>query len=238
MTEDLSKREDEDLVPDAPADEVEAAEEAEAALEDELYEDEAFLDEEAMQAAAQEAMSEAQARGLLARAEWSLVHKELLLLLFANCLFFVGVLAAWSRAAPGVAGDPSTWLHGLDTIRGSAIFVLAIFGFWMLALNFRYRQSVVWPFLLNAILALWVGIPGFTRTIGSERWDTAVAFVDDMAKKSFLDKVFIPLSSVPPAYWLLTFGGAIVLIVLLKGVMSGASAAKQSAAAGGRRRRR
>lgn len=216
-------------------------EEAEAAAVEEEFFDvsEDLFDEEAAAAQREQAMAEAQHAGLKARASWSLVHKELLLLLLANCLFFGGVLAAWSRAAPGQVGDPSTYINGLDTIRGALIFVLAIYGFWTLALSLWFRQVVVWPFLINALLALWVGIAGFTRTIGSDSWDQACTYLDHMPSRSFLDKGMIPLSSIPPGYWLLTVGGALVLIVLLKGVISGASASKKPVAApAGRSRRR
>lgn len=298
MTEDTTNRDDE-LAPDVDetegaADEAEA-EEAMAAAEESFYDDEGdLLDEEAAAAQREEAMSEALHEGLLARASWSLVHKELLLLLFANCLFFAGVLAAWARYQPwdermalqaadeavGLAEDaynqaerkylddqstvntlvlqgkraslerayaarkaakikPDVYYNGLSTIRGSLIFMFAIFGFFIFVVCIRFRQVIIWPFLLNALFALWVGIPGFTNNVGSARWEAAQDYMDAKTA-SILEKIMAPLSTVPPGHWLLTFGGALVLIVLLKGVFSGMSAAKakQASSAGSRRRRR
>ena len=146
----------------------------------------------------------------------------------------------WSRGAPG---DPdlaqSFFLQGIDTIRGGAIFALAIFGFWIMAINLVYRQLYVWPYLINALLALWVGIPGFTRTIGSATWDRAKAYGESLRGQSMLDDIMGPLSVIPAGHWLLTAGGALVLIVLLKGILGGAGKGRAAGEAeGGRRGRR
>jgi hypothetical protein len=175
-------------------------------------------------------LAQAHEQAVRARAAWSLIHKELLLLLFANCLFFAGVLAAWSRGAPGDPGLASSyWLSGLDTIRGALIFALAIHGFWIMFFNVWFRQMIVWPYLLNALLALWVGIPGFTGTIGSAKWEAAQKYVDAQTSKSLLDPILTPLATIPAGHWLLTLGGAIVLIVLLKGILAGMSQSKSKA---------
>lgn len=228
-------------------DEADAAEidEAEAAAAEEWQED---LDQdEDAQFQIEEAMAAAHQASLEARATWSLVHRELFVFLFANILFFVGVLAAWSRMSAGLvssAEDPTTWvanqINGLDTIRGTIIFALSLYGFWTIVFNIWYRQLKIWPFLINALLALWVGIPAFTSGIGSARWDAAKQHLDDMPTKTLLDKITVPMSSIAPGYWLLTIGGALVLIVLLKGILGGMSSSKgQPAEAGeGRRRRR
>jgi hypothetical protein len=307
MIDDTTPRDDEELVPDeepeveedvlSEADQAEAEEAEAAEAEEEFFDDEgdAFLDEEAVMAQREEAMAEANISNMRAQAEWFLVHKELLLLLLANCLFFAGVLAAWGRTLPwderaqvkaarqaqvtlmtaeeefaaaeelwevdkspanGVAMDqaranlavaratvdaadagPAPTLYGLGTIRGALIFALALYGFWVIFLNFRYRQTMVWPFLINAILALWVGIPGFTNNFGSEHWTLAEKYMEQETA-SFLAKLMAPLSNTPPGHWLLTFAGAIVLVVLLRGILSGRSKTKARAAASGGRRRR
>ncbi len=253
MTDDTIRRDEDDEPEPAPETPVEGvefsdadlaeAEEAEAAAAEEFFDEaEEFIDEEVLIAQREEAMADAQVANLRAQADWFLVHKELLLLLLANCLFLAGTLTAWGRLMPWDAGfvadQPRTYLMGLDTIRGGLIFALALYGFWALFLNFRYRQTVVWPFLLNAIFALWVGIPGFTSNFGSERWTAATEHMDGVTA-SFLAKFMAPLSNTAPGFWLLTAGGALVLIVLLKGVISGAGKAKASkAAAQGSRRRR
>ncbi|MHC5011652.1 MAG: hypothetical protein ACYTG6_12020 [Planctomycetota bacterium] len=238
MTDDITPPEDEGLEEAASAEAEEAAAAAEEALEEEVFFE---GDEEGMEAVDMAAiLAEAQHDALRARAAWSLVHKELFILLFANCLFFAGALAAWSRAY-GWMTTPEAPLTGLDTIRGALIFALAIYGFWTMVFNIWHRQLVVWPFLLNALLALWVGIPGFTSRIGSQAWDDAIHYVDKvMPSKTMLDWILTPLSTIPPGHWLLTLGGAIVLIVLLKGVLGGHSKSRSTTAeeSGGRRRRR
>ena len=250
MSDDTRRDDEDELAPETPvegealadADQAEA-EEAEAAAAEEFFDDaDDFLDEEAVISQREEAMADAQIAGMRAQADWFMVHKELLLLLLANCLFFAGTLVSWGRLMPWDAGFDAnasrSYLMGLDTIRGGLIFALALHGFWTLFLNFRYRQTIVWPFLVNAIFALWVGIPGFTGNFGSDRWTAATEYMDHQTA-SFLAKLMAPLSNTAPGFWLMTAGGALVLIVLLKGVISGASATKaKKAASGGSRRRR
>ncbi|MFV1959390.1 MAG: hypothetical protein ACC662_08255 [Planctomycetota bacterium] len=223
------------------------AEEAAAAAAEELFEAEGEMVETAEDAEGrvEEAMAQAHQDAFDARVAWSLVSGELLLILFANCLFFVGVLAAWNRQLPWDEGTVRAF-NGLSTIRGAFIFALAIYGFWILLVNVRWRQLILWPFLLNAILALWVGIGGFVGTIGSARWDGANDHVQQLKETvgvSFLDQALIPLSSIAPGFWLLLLGGALVVILLVKGILGGASQAKAAKTAGrtsssGSRRRR
>ena len=247
MSDDPTRRDDEDeQAPETPVERHEfseadraEAEEAEAAAAEEFCDDaEEFLDEEALMAQREEAMADAQAANVRAQADWFLVHKELLTLLLANCLFLAGTLVVWQRRLDWDPENSRAAFTGLSTIRGGLIFALAIHGFWTLWLNFKYRQTVVWPFLINAIFALWVGIPGFTSNFGSDRWTAAVEYMDRQTA-SFLAKFMAPFSNTAPGYWLLTAGGALVLIVLLKGVISGAGQAKAKAKAqqGSRRRR-
>jgi len=241
MTDDTTRRDDEEPIGDSALSDAEGAEEAEAAAaaEEEFFEEaEDFLqvDEEVVAAQREEAMALAQSGSLRAQADWFLVHKELLVLLFANCLFFAGTLVVWDRTLDWDIA-PRAAFTGLSTIRGGLIFALALHGFWTIVVNFRYRQTIVWPFLLNAIFALWVGIPGFTNNFGSARWTAATDHMNRVSA-SLLAKIMAPFSNTAPGYWLLTAGGALVLIVLLTGVISGASRTKAKAAAGGGRRRR
>ena len=77
---------------------------------------------------AEELLYDAEAGRRKAVASMSLVHKEHFGLLFANCFFFAGALAAWTRVAPGTPATSASVIHGLDTIRGAAIFALSIYG--------------------------------------------------------------------------------------------------------------
>ena len=246
MTED-SKKDELDDTPDtlgeaAEALEAEAAEAVAAAEEVLLEAAEDFYGDEDPAVQWEGALADAHGESLAAKAWWSLVHKEQMTLLFANILFFVGVLAAWSRAVPGDVVNPANYVHGLDTIRGALIFALALYGFVIIYVNIRFRQTRVLPIFLNALFALWVGIPGFTRMFGSESWDKAKAYVDVLKQTqsvSILDNALIPLSAIAPGYWMLTAGGLLVLLVLVRGVLAGASSVKaqKREAAGSRRRR-
>jgi hypothetical protein len=178
------------------------------------------------------------------QAYWHGTSKQLFAFLFANCLFFAGVLVAWTRtgSVPGdPPGDPSTYITGLHTIRGAFIFALALYGFWTAAFNIWHGQMKIWPYVLNAILALWVGIAGFRHSIGGEEWARAREYLDNEdIGKPIADYLTVPLSTVAPGYWLLTFGGLIVVFVIVNGLLHGSKQVKAAAAAqgGGSRRRR
>ena len=177
------------------------------------------------------------------QAYWHGTSKELFAFLFANCLFFAGALAAWTRSVPGdPPGDPSTYITGLHTIRGGAIFALSIYGFWTAAFNIFHAQMRIWPYLLSGILALWVGVSAFVQGIGGENWDKAKAYLDTLESKKMLDDILVPASTIAPGYWLLSFGGLIVIWVIISGLMKGAQQTKAAAGAengggSGRRRR-
>lgn len=230
------EREHDEELGDAGA--VESAEAMEAA--EEILHMEEYGEEDPA-AVAEALLAEAHDDARRARASWHLVQPELMVMLFCNCLFFAGALAAWDTEVPDVA-NPALFANGLDSVRGALIFGLSLFGFWIMAINIWFRQLIVWPFLLNAIFGLWVGIPGFTGTIGSEKWERANAYIDTLKKTesvSLLQEYGMPLSMVPPGAWLLTIGGVLVLIVLLKGILGGAKSARTTGAGdGGRRRRR
>ncbi|MDJ0522151.1 MAG: hypothetical protein QNJ90_08770 [Planctomycetota bacterium] len=207
-------------------------------LEDDLPVDESVMDDDAL-AGAEDApaidthaiLAEAQMERMHRQAYWHGTDKQLFAFLFANCLFFAGTLVAWMRSAPGdPAGDPSTYVTGMHTIRGAFIFALSIYGFWTGVFNIWCGQMKVWPYLLNAILALWVGIAGFAHTIGGDEWKKAKDYLESLESKSFQDDILVPLSTVAPGYWLLSFGGLIVVWVIIKGLMHGSAAAKGGAA--------
>lgn len=179
------------------------------------------------------------------KAYWHSNQKQLFAFLFANCLFFASAFVTWMRSTPGdPAGDPSTYIRGVDTIRGGLIFALSIYGFWTAVFNIWHAQMKVWPYLLGATLALWVGIGGIMHTVGGEEWDKAIAYKNDFERyggKSYLDDMMVPLSTIPPAYWLLTAGGLVVAWVIINGILQGsqqAKATKAEEATSGRRRRR
>ena len=236
MTDDFEKQPDEELETGASAEDAEEGM-AQAELDVEGYGEDLYAEEEA-QVQIEAALAEAHQRNLGARAWWSLVHPELVVMLLANCFFFAGALVAWDRTLAWDA-NPVRAFTGLETIRGAVIFALSIYGFWTLVFNIWYRQLKIWPFLINGLIALWVGIGGILATVGSARWDGASAWLEKQTS-SYLDVVLAPLSSIAPGFWLLTAGGALVLITLLKGIMGGRAQVKAQAREGagkGRRRR-
>ncbi len=217
--------------------------EAPGAAEEALAEIDAAFDEEAgVDVDTGALLAEASMARIQRQAYWHGNQKQVFAFLFANCLFFAGVLAAWVRSTPGdPAGDPSTYINGLDTIRGSFIFALALYGFWTAVFNLWHGQMKVWPYLLAAVLSLWVGIAAFAQTIGGEEWDRARAYLDTLESKTLMDDILVPLSTVAPGYWLLTGGGLIVVWVIVGGLMKGSQQSKaglaREAGSSGRRRR-
>ncbi len=210
----------------------ETMDEAPSAAEDAMSEIDAAFDEEAgIDVDTGAILAEASMERIHRQAYWHGNQNQMFAFLFANCLFFAAVFVAWMRSAPGdPAGDPSTYVTGLHTIRGAFIFALAIYGFWTAVFNLWHGQMKVWPYLLNAVLALWVGIAGFAQTIGGEEWEKAKAHLDTLESKTFKDDMLVPLSTVAPGYWLLTFGGLIVVWVIINGLMKGSQTSKASTA--------
>jgi hypothetical protein len=204
-------------------------------LDDDLPADEGGMDEAADQAPAVDThaiLAEASVERMHRQAYWHGTDRQLFAFLFANCLFFAGALVAWMRSAPGdPAGDPSTYVTGMHTIRGAFIFALSIYGFWTAVFNLWHGQMKVWPYLLNAVLALWVGIAGFAHTIGGTEWDKAKSYLETLESKKMLDDLLVPLSTVAPGYWLLSFGGLIVVWIIVTGLMKGSASAKSPASA-------
>ena len=177
-------------------------------LEDDVHEDVAA--EEAYEATADEAgsdaaaiMEEAKHERLHRQAFWHLQSKQLFAFLFANCMFFASGFAAWTRAGYNEDGsavpvDPSLMLSGLDTIRGSLIFALALYGFWTAVFNIWHAQMKVWPYLLSAILALWVGVGGIAAGIGGEQWERSKLYLESLESKTMMDDMLTPLGVIVP----------------------------------------
>jgi len=184
-------------------------------------------------------LAEARELRLTRQAYFHGTSKQLFAFLLANCLFLAGSLAAWTRAGVHEVGDPSTYIHGLDTIRGTMIFALAIYGFWTAAFNIFFGQMKVWPYLLNAVLGLWVGLAGFMAGVGGENWEKAQQWLDEPGRtKKMLDGLTVPLSTIAPGYWLLTLGGLLVAFVILNGLLQGRQSTRGQAPEGGGSARR
>ncbi len=190
---------------------------------------------------AEELLYEAEAARRRAAASMSLVHKEHYAFLLANCLFLAGALAAWSRAPYGEAVNGGQLMNGLDTIRGAAIFALSIYGFFTTAIGLYTKRTVVWPFMLNALLGLWVGLGGVIRGCGGDAWDHAYEVLKK-TEHSHLDKALAGLGTIAPGFWMLAGGSLLVLFIVIKGIVGGAAQALAGAGdegeAEGRRRRR
>ena len=222
-------------------------------LEDDVMDDDAAEAYEAEAAAAGAGgadaaaiLEEAKLERLHRQAYWHTQSKQLFAFLFANCCFFASAFAAWTRAGytedgAAIPVDPSLLMTGLDTIRGSLIFALAIYGFWTAVFNVWHAQMKVWPYLLSGILGLWVGIGGIVAGIGGEQWERSKLYLDTLDSKTMMDDILTPLGTIAPGYWLCAFGGLIVVWVIIMGLVQGGQAAKAAATEGGggsgRRRR-
>lgn len=219
-------------------------------LEDDVHVEDAA--EEAYEATADEGgfdaaaiMEEAKTERLHRQAFWHTQSKQLFAFLFANCMFFASAFAAWTRAGYNEDGsavpvDPSLMLTGLDTIRGSLIFALALYGFWTAVFNIWHAQMKVWPYLLSAILGLWVGIGGIMAGIGGEQWERSKVYLESLESKTLMDDMLTPLGVIAPGYWLCAVGGLVVVWVIVMGLVQGgqsAKAAAQESSGSGRRRR-
>ncbi|MDF1702177.1 MAG: hypothetical protein P1V36_13560 [Planctomycetota bacterium] len=208
--------------------------------------------EEAYEAMAEESgvdagaiLEEAKLERMHRQAYWHTQSKQLFAFLFANCCFFASGFAAWTRAGYNEDGsaalvDPSLLFTGLDTIRGSLLFALALYGFWTAAFNIWHAQMKVWPYLLGGILGLWVGVGGIVSGVGGEQWERSKLYLSDhLESKTMMDDILTPLGTIAPGYWLCAFGGLIVVWVIVMGLVQGGQSAKATATeSGGSGRRR
>jgi hypothetical protein len=146
---------------------------------------------------------------------WGTVHKEQFLFLFSAVCMAVGCLASWDVARPSA-------FDGLDTIRGTTILAFSLYGLLAGTIAVFHRRTLVWPFLIAAAEALWVGLETITKAIGSPTWEHW---------KAQAGPWFRTWRAIPPGSWLLTLGGALVLIAILKGLVGGFASAKSKAKA-------
>jgi len=113
-------------------------------------------------------------------------------------------------------------LSGLSTIRGSFMFAIAIYGVFVALFNLLYKRMIVWPFFLNGVIALEVGLQGVSRSMGSTAWDL---WAEKTKGINWVEKLLGSWRAIPSAYLLFTFAGAIVLISIVKGVVAGFASA-------------
>lgn len=181
---------------------------------------------------AEQLIYEAEANRRRAAAAMHLVHKEHFAFLFANCFFLAGALSAWTRAPYGETANGALLVTGMDTIRGAAIFALAIYGFWTTGIGLYTKRTKVWPFLLNALLGLWVGVGAVIKGIGSPAWDHAYKVLKDPEKTpeyTPMDSLLAGLGTIAPGYWMLTGASMLVLFIVLKGILGGHAKSKRGA---------
>lgn len=155
---------------------------------------------------------------------WGTVHKEHWLFVLCSVLIGVGCIASWNGRSPtGVVGDPLT---GLDTIRGTMMFALAIYGLIAGVFNILFRRMVLWPFVLNAFLALWVGLGGLASAVGSPTYKAW----DKMEGGTLLDNFLGGMRAVPPGFFLLALAGVLIFFKMLAGILAAAGKGKAKAA--------
>lgn len=112
-------------------------------------------------------------------------------------------------------------LGGLDTIRGSFMFAIALYGIIVAFFNLLHRRMIVWPFFLNGVLALEVGLTSLNRAMGSTAWEMWAEKTKDM---NWVEAWLGKLRAVPSSQLLLTFAGALILMSIIKGVVGGFAA--------------
>lgn len=123
-------------------------------------------------------------------------------------------------------------VNGLATIRGSFMLAIALYGIVVALFNVLFRRMIVWPFFLNGVIALEVGLVGISRSMSSVAWELWTKRSDGMG---MVEEKLGRWRAVPSAHLLLTLAGGIVLIQLIKGVVggfaAGAAKSKERAAA-------
>lgn len=142
---------------------------------------------------------------------WGTVHKESFLFLLAGIFMAVGAMVSWDQARPSA-------LTGLQTIRGALIFALALYGIVVGVIGVFNRRTVVWPFFMNALVALWVGIDGIVKSLDSPLYEQLRVLPGQPWWGKF--------RAIPPGMWLLTVGGALVVMAVLKGLVGGFATSK------------
>jgi hypothetical protein len=168
---------------------------------------------------------------------WGTVHREHFLFLLSSILIAVGCLVPWTIRWPATtdpdqlaaaAASAASSLDGLATVRGPLMLCLAIYGIFVAVFNVLYRRMVMWPFVLNCMVALWVGGAGVARAASSPAWD---AWGKKLKDTNLFDEYLGQLRAIPPGFLLLTLAGLLVALTLVKGVVAGfaAGAAKEKA---------
>jgi hypothetical protein len=148
---------------------------------------------------------------------WRTVHKEHFLFLFTSILTAIGCLVSWSGRHPDI---PSAFTNGMTTLKGPVILGLAIYGIFVAIFNILNRRMVMWPFLLNCLLCLWVGITGIGNAAASPAWDAWVEKYKNLGMLS-LDHMMGQFRAIAPGFFMLTLAGALIAISFLKGIVAG-----------------
>jgi hypothetical protein len=160
---------------------------------------------------------------------WKTVHKEHFLFLFTSILTVIGVLASWSGRHPDL---PTAFTNGMTTLRGPIILGLAVYGIFVAVFNILNRRMVMWPFLINCMLCLWVGISGIGAAAESPAWEAWTKKYANLSMLS-LDHIMGQFRAIAPGMFVLTLAGVLIAISFLKGIVAGFA----SGAAKGREKR-
>ena len=111
--------------------------------------------------------------------------------------------------------------HGLETIRGAAIFALALYAFWTLAIGLYTKRTVVGAAAQHALRFWWVSAPHPRDQ--SDEWKAAhVEFGEGIHRaRQHAHRA----EAIAPGYWMLTGASLLVLFIIVKGIVGGASGA-------------
>ena len=158
---------------------------------------------------------------------WKTVHKEHFLFLLTSILAAIGCLVSWTGRHPDVQ---SAFTNGMTTIRGPIILGLAVYGVFVSIFNILNRRMIMWPFLINCMLCLWVGIVGISNAASSPAWEAWTKKFENLGVLS-LDHIMGQFRAIAPGMFMLTLAGGLIAISFLKGIVAGfASGAAKSRA--------
>src|SRR5205085_5631065 len=118
--------------------------------------------------------------------------------------------------------------NGMTTLRGPIILALAVYGIFVAIFNILNRRMVMWPFLINCMLCLWVGISGIGAAAESPAWEAWTKKFANLGMLS-LDHIMGQFRAIAPGMFVLTLAGVLIAISFLKGIVAGfASGAAKS----------
>jgi hypothetical protein len=114
-------------------------------------------------------------------------------------------------------------ITGLDSLRGTLMLAIAIYGVFIAVFNLLYRRLVMWPFVVSGMLALWTGLNGVFAATSSAAWARWGTWAE---KRSLSEQLLGKIRAIPPGHLMLTIAGVVLMIKLIGGILAVATKGK------------